>query len=319
MMSYESPCPSVESEDAVYPFNRPDTDLILRSSDQTDFRVHRAILEMASSFFADGCDAFDKRNTGMTSLEDGCLPVCHIDADGPTINLILRHIYPLTIPKVQDIDDALTAVQVSQQYGFRLVTNAMKQTIIRLAEANPLKVFARAALRRREDEMRLSARLSLRYPILEGYVPDLEELSAGTYYRLLVYHRQCGRVAAAAVDDLEWMEGLCGEGNSSLPAFFTCRLCPSFNITPAAIRSKEINVTSWFHALLLTFKQALRARPCGSTMYNDELTGPAMSEAMTCLVCRTSALRDCKRTVEILRETVNRAISLKVCNSIAVT
>ncbi|THH28372.1 hypothetical protein EUX98_g5822 [Antrodiella citrinella] len=306
--TYSSPCPSAKLFDAAVPFNRIDADLILRSNDSVDFRVHRAILEMSSSFFAEGLDALDKRNIGMTLPEDGCLPICYFYADSHTINLVLRHVYPFPTPDVQDIGNAFDVLQVAREYDFRLVTTAMKKTVLRLAEESPLKVYARASLRRCEGEMRVAARLSLRYPILDAYTPELEKLSAGTYHRLLSYHRLCGRVAAAVIDDLRWATILYDAGCDT-PSWSSCQLCPKFALGSVRGSDVELRATSWFHTLLLTIKQALRARPCGSTVYASELSEPSLGEAMTCLVCRATALPDWKRFVALLRDEVNHVIS----------
>lgn len=290
------------------PFDRKDADFVLRSTDSLDFRIHRAVMEMASPFFADGLDGLDPRNVGMT--EDG-LPVTHISADSRTLNLILHHIYPLPTTKIYNIDDALDVLRVSREYDFTLVALAMKTTIRNLADLHPLQVYARASLQGCEEEMRVAARMSLRHPILETYIPELETLSAGTYHHLLTYHRECGRVAADVVDNLEWVTDLFNVKHG-VPVFFTCSLCPVHKLgklTDDKDVSEDLYTPMWFHSLLIALKQALQDTPCGSTLDDPELAEQSLAAAMTCLVCRTSALSDCRRFTRVLKELISQAVS----------
>ncbi|KAH8104112.1 hypothetical protein BXZ70DRAFT_684987 [Cristinia sonorae] len=317
-MSYSSPQQAYKAESidtthyrpfshAAFPFDRTDADLILRSTDLIDFRVHRAILEMSSSFFANPSDVLDSCSGGMSSAEEGGLPICHINATGHILDLLLRHPYPVPTPDVDDMDAAYALLRVSREYGFALVVDGLKRTILRFAEANPLKAYARAAMLGCKEEMQLAARISLRYPILEEYVPELEELSAGIYHRLLSYHRLCGRVAAAVVDDMEWAALHDG---SPAPAWLTCHLCPSFKVGAfPKSKDRDLCATSWFHTLVLTLKQGLRARPCGSTLFNSELSETSLTEAMACPVCHDTAAAECRRLILLLKEEVNHAIS----------
>src|SRR5258708_19285203 len=79
------------SESPLEPFDVPDPDLILRSSDLVDFRVHKPVLTMASPVFK---DLFTHPPPSDSKSNDH-LPVVKLPEDSELINSLISVIYPV--------------------------------------------------------------------------------------------------------------------------------------------------------------------------------------------------------------------------------
>src|SRR6202041_1557624 len=71
-------------------FDVPDTNIIIRSSDLVDFRVHKSVLAMTSPFFR---DLFSLPQPSDTKTSDG-LPVVELSEDSELLNSLVSIIYP---------------------------------------------------------------------------------------------------------------------------------------------------------------------------------------------------------------------------------
>jgi hypothetical protein len=78
-------------------FDVPDANLIIRSSDFVDFRVHKPVLAMASPFFKDLLSIPQPSNSESV---DG-FPVVQLSEDSELLNSLVSMIYPVrtVIPK----------------------------------------------------------------------------------------------------------------------------------------------------------------------------------------------------------------------------
>jgi len=78
-------------------FDVPNADLIIRSSDSVDFRVHKPVLAMGSPIFR---DMFSLPQPSDSEFVDG-LPVVRLDEDSGLLNSLISILYPVrtVIPK----------------------------------------------------------------------------------------------------------------------------------------------------------------------------------------------------------------------------
>lgn len=74
-------------------FDVSDTNLILRSSDLVDFRVHKPILAMASAFFR---DLLSLLHSSDSETVDG-LPVILLSEDSELLNCLMSMLYHLPV------------------------------------------------------------------------------------------------------------------------------------------------------------------------------------------------------------------------------
>lgn len=72
------------------PFSVPDANLIVRSSDLVDFRVHKPVLAMASPFFR---DLLSPARLSDSESVDG-LPMVQLPESSELLNSLLTMLYP---------------------------------------------------------------------------------------------------------------------------------------------------------------------------------------------------------------------------------
>ncbi len=108
------------SKMAAAPFDRSDTDFIMRTSDGVEFRVHRLILSMASSMF-EGMFSIPKPSA---LLSDPNIPDISITEDSETIDLYLRICYPLIDPEVPTLLLLRKVVTAGFKYDAPIVVHA---------------------------------------------------------------------------------------------------------------------------------------------------------------------------------------------------
>ena len=81
----------------LVPFVVPGANLIIRSSDLINFRVHKPVLAMASPFFE---DLLSLPQPSDSEIIDG-LPVVQVSEDSELLNSLISILYPIhaVIPK----------------------------------------------------------------------------------------------------------------------------------------------------------------------------------------------------------------------------
>ena len=89
----------VDSTYAAAPFDHAKADIILRSSDKSDFRVFKLFLSLASPFFE---TLFELPQPTQASedqeIKDG-LAVIYMPENSKTLDILLRFCYPCTLAK----------------------------------------------------------------------------------------------------------------------------------------------------------------------------------------------------------------------------
>ncbi|TFY60660.1 hypothetical protein EVJ58_g4999 [Rhodofomes roseus] len=216
---------------ASSPFNDSDGDLILRSSDGVDFRVFGVILRLASPFFASMLEvgrashaAADVSHPGGDVVRDGC-PVVPVQEDSNTLDLLLRIVYPVKDPVLDDLARLQSVVAAALKYDMEEAIALSSMTLLSFAPQKAFSVWAIAVRNRLEVEARAAADEINRQQIsvLENFPPAMQEVNAGSYYRLLQYLSLKGQVG-------ENFELCCPpiiQANSRLAA-------PSSNASPAS-------------------------------------------------------------------------------------
>lgn len=201
--SDSSPDHTQEIRDASPPFDKATADVILRSVDRVDFRVRKAILAEASPIFEAmfGLPQPEKTEMGddkhVAEYRDN-LPVVPMEEGSATLDNLLRLCYPVPPPSLRDLAELRRVLDAALKYDMDGVVQAIRVQMRSLVnEAGmPLRIYAISIQYKFDEEVRLAALCSLAQPIQNVYSPELEEITAGAYYRLLDYHEQCqGAVA----------------------------------------------------------------------------------------------------------------------------
>ena len=193
------------------PFDDHTADLILRSNDNVDFRVHRQVLAVASPVFADMFDlpppspeiggSVDERRDGLV--------VVHMAEDERALRLLLGFCYPVMEPVLEDLELLKLALRLGQKFQMHSVARYVQPGLKLLAADAPEQVYAVASAYELRSVALVAARASLSRPILtKGRIPlypEFADVSGFDVLRLLRFQQACSERAVDAVMDLRWL------------------------------------------------------------------------------------------------------------------
>src|ERR1700733_11553138 len=177
------------SSPAYYNFDAPDADLILLSSDDVEFRVHRCILAAASPFFS---DMFTLPQPRVPS-DPITIPVIPVSELRQTLDSLLRFVYPVQDPPIHTLDQLNPILGSAFKYDFPSVISALRKILVtpHFLESSPTRVFAIASRHDLEPEAQLSSRYTLTIHVLACPISDdLKHITAPSYHRLLDLHKR---------------------------------------------------------------------------------------------------------------------------------
>ncbi|KAJ7719484.1 hypothetical protein B0H16DRAFT_1739315 [Mycena metata] len=180
--------------DSGAPFDDEDADMIVRSSDLVDFRVHKVCLSKASLVFRDMIKLQARGPLSATTYPDTLSPtglpiVPLLDEPAPAVEMLLRFCYiPLLPPSTTSNSPSTSA------------TTAEKSSILSQMESGALpadRVFAFAWLYRQRDLVLAAASHPAREPLLAGPpYPEYELIPALALHKLLAFRRHLRALAA---------------------------------------------------------------------------------------------------------------------------
>ncbi|KAF9444866.1 hypothetical protein P691DRAFT_303776 [Macrolepiota fuliginosa MF-IS2] len=297
---------------APEPFDHPDADVILRSSDKepVDFRVFKLFLSLASPFFA-MIFTLPQPNSPIYAeeYEDG-VPVVQMSEDKRTLHLLLKFCYPialLDIPRLSSLQELQSIAQAAFKFEMDGVKNFAKKTLVepRFVESQPLRVFAIACRFGWVPEAKIAARYTLRQPMMSSsYFEELTHITAAAYHRLQQYHRVCGEVAASRVKmqpalaefDDEWV-------------WVTCQKCPGTGVR-ARRDTGYPESRRWFVQWVQDVAVELQQRPWGVSAKKFDLRERAVSNAQRCCsTCGPRAAGDLETFSEILAVEIEKELA----------
>ncbi|KAJ6525905.1 hypothetical protein DFH09DRAFT_936424, partial [Mycena vulgaris] len=181
------------------PFDDPDADVILRSSDDVDFWVHRAVLSLASPVF----------RTMFTLPQvdtDPDFPIIPVSESALLLDRALRFWYPGADIGAQTLGELREVlVIIILKYDMQFAVPCAKERLRRHLRPHPVAVFAIAYRHEWTDIAQEAAKASLALP-LRTFGPanrsELQYISGDAYHILLQYHFECGNVAKLASSSL---------------------------------------------------------------------------------------------------------------------
>ena len=171
------------------PFNKPNADLILRSSDLVDFRVRKAIMEEATSVFEDMLDIPQPARQNSSTQYDGNVPIVSLTEHSSILSILLQLCYPGPDPKIS-MDEIQAIYTAARKYMMDWPLNVIEKRFLSLGESDPLRVYAIASYLHLERVMVQAARQSLKFVMPGPYYKELEEIPAGDLYRLLEFRQK---------------------------------------------------------------------------------------------------------------------------------
>ncbi|KAF9224057.1 hypothetical protein BS17DRAFT_780405 [Gyrodon lividus] len=284
---------------ATSPFNHAKADIILRSSDNIDFRVFKLFLSLASPFFETLFDIPQPiEESTEQEMKDG-LAVIPVSEDSKTLDALLRFCYPCTLaedPNLEELKDVVDVLNAAKKYTLHAIERKIGQALSnpKILEVEPLRCFAithRGGLR---DETLLAAKYTLRQPLIPLWFEEIELLSAIDLLALLTYHQKCGNDVYALKTDTSWITTHYASNQACPWLSGQCTYQDNFNFN-SHMRQKDCRsqTLQWWDDFMEETFLALRDRPCGVTIEacaektvqavkarNCEACSPKISEGM---------------------------------------
>ncbi|EIW79733.1 hypothetical protein CONPUDRAFT_74088 [Coniophora puteana RWD-64-598 SS2] len=192
---------------ATAPFDASDADIVFRTSDDVDFRLHRIILALASPIFKDMLGL-----PQPPSDDDGkSLPIVPVSESSRVLEPLLLFCYPAPPPVIDTLNDACLILDAAAKYDIICVQKAMAIHVSsqRFMDENTVGVYCLACRYGWEQVAKSAALCCLKIRSLGRPSMLAEEMRLTTaiaYHRLLVYHAECGKVACAlGRENFQWL------------------------------------------------------------------------------------------------------------------
>ncbi|KAF8263771.1 hypothetical protein EI94DRAFT_559118 [Lactarius quietus] len=144
----------------------PEANIILRSSDQVTFRVHKSVLAMSSPFFE---QLLSLPQPLDAELVDG-LPVVELPEDADLLNSLISLHYPIPTVIPSSYEKVFALLSACQKYDMVLIQSYIRLEIQRGAFPAPVaaeafSAYARASNLRLIPEMENAAKLTVGQPM----------------------------------------------------------------------------------------------------------------------------------------------------------
>jgi len=187
-------------------FCADDANVVIRAAGTLDFRAHKCILSLASPIFK---DMFT-----VSQPPSNTLPHINVHEPAKTWENILRTIYPLPNPTIDNLDDLDSLLLAAKKYEIQIIIDSHKKSFESrgFIQQDPLHLYAIACACGFDDQAKYVARHADHLTVAQRSDPDnLKGLTVESYLRL---------VSFLAERDNEWCQTL----NKDLTSFGVC--CP---------------------------------------------------------------------------------------------
>ena len=293
--------------DAAAPFNSNKADIILRSSDDVYFRVHRCLLAFASPLFD---SMFDLPQPQVRCPHEEMylgLEVIPVTEDSRVLDMLLRFCYPATVddPHLGSAAEIEEVLEAAIKYGMEEVERGVRRTLLEpsILEKEPLQVFAIAYRFRYEPEARAAATCLLRQPAPPANSTTLKSIDQGDLQNLAVYRTKCAHAVLALGNDLSWLQQKESYGFFKWWTNFcmcTQRADPRFLMHGAYARE-------WWAEYMEETLVMLQETPCAAAVYQN--VRKALERAGGCTFCRRKSQSYMSDFAQRFAEAVDEAIA----------
>lgn len=194
---------------APSPFDHPEADIILQSSDIVNFRVFKLFLSLASPVF-ETMFKLPQPAAGTNEDTKDSLPVVSVQENSKTLDTFLRFCYPSTLaedPSLENLTDIKAILGAARKYSLDLIERKVCQALAspKVLEAEPLRCFAIARNARLRHETITAARYTLRLPLIPAYFAEIDMITASDLLALLTYHKDCSTAVAGLLLNFGWV------------------------------------------------------------------------------------------------------------------
>ncbi|KDQ61501.1 hypothetical protein JAAARDRAFT_150241 [Jaapia argillacea MUCL 33604] len=296
---------SAPTTTAEPPFDNHLADMIVRSSDNVDFHVHRGVLAMASPIFHE----FFISSHYPRAAEP---PVEHMSEESGTIDSLLRLLYPVKSPVLGDVNAIVPVLEAARKYQMEELALMLRKKLVSppFIEAEPLRIFALAIRLDLEREIATAAKYTLRQSWPPPYTVELKNIPASAFHRLLDFRERCSTRASLLGSDFRWMNNKVGIQSSW--AWFKCGRCAKDDAY-IVVENQQRYPRSWWRDYMRRAESALRENPCGNTLKTSTIMWPTLQSIADpnrmCGCATAQALDDFRAFVEIFATEVEELVS----------
>ena len=220
-------------------------------------------------------------------------------------------------PDLKFVHEIEGVVEAAIKYDMPKCISIMRKKLILCASKEPLRVFMIACKNKLADVASAAAHLSLRRPILYSFelgsvvLPfsaALEEITAGSLFRLIEYQRQCSKVANDAMSDLTWTRDDFAWRNKMNNAIVgSCLKCAR---TTLELGEEQLRVVAWWYIFYQEIKSVVRQRPCTALILESEsLLDKALVEAARCGECFKDSIHTLRNFRTIVTQHLDKRLA----------
>ncbi|CDO74331.1 hypothetical protein BN946_scf184850.g3 [Trametes cinnabarina] len=196
---------------AADPFYSKDANVIVRSVDDVEFRVHKHLLKLAAPTLAALINLTACHTTSRANRTRRLVALPHT---GNALDMFLRFVYPVPEPCLA-LEDIAALLEIAVQYGAAGVTARMRPHLLLPAhlETNPFAVYALASYAGLNKVARIAARRTLAKES-PGRLAGMRLLQVAAHVRLLQYRQNCMKAAQEVAH---------AEGTGAVPSWIQMR------------------------------------------------------------------------------------------------
>ena len=274
------------------PFTDPRADLVIKSHDDRTFRVHRAILDVASPTLLSSLVAED-------SDTEGSPPVYRISENSAVVDALLRLFYPGRRPRFSppptpspglksdsSATHFLSVLTALQRYAPAVADDLVASHWATYACRDPFRFFFHAIARGLAPQARTCAQLFACSANSSGtalhalYVLEMEAVGALAYHRLLAYVHAYRAAALASVRECTWVPKSAPKPGPDVD--LASRTCAEGVKCVCAALPKSKTLPP---ALLQMLAARLQREPRGGVLLHDRALVDAFAEAAHDVMC----------------------------------
>ncbi|KAF8258572.1 hypothetical protein EI94DRAFT_1754283 [Lactarius quietus] len=181
-------------------------DIILRSSDLVDFRVHKSTLSISSPFFND-MFSLPQPPLGHDEMANE-LPVVQLSECSEVLLSLVTMLYPIPVVIPDSYDKALALLAASQKYDMSTVQSTIRSEMKSRNITTPtgvlaFRAYAIASGHALIPEMETAARLTLEYPMTFEFIGGQLMMFDGlALCNLARYRKRCRDSLITCLDSL---------------------------------------------------------------------------------------------------------------------
>ena len=175
-------------------FDTSDADLILKSSDGVEFRVHKLIIFLASA---------NQLCNAPVESDNDALPMICLSENSITLSTLISMCYPVAELDFEDLSNVYEVLKAAMKFEMKKIIQTLRIKLAYHIERDPLRVYLTSiALGLKEEAIKASKVFSLSSDDpANAYAHEMEVVPAIAYHRLLKYLYQCRETAINKWDE----------------------------------------------------------------------------------------------------------------------